>query len=342
MAAGRLIRTLIAAALAVVLGPAAFAQDAGEFYRSKTVLLYIGFSPGGGYDVYGRLVARHLGRFIPGNPTIVPINMDGAGSLKLANWLYNAAPRDGTVIGSISRGVPFEPLVGFAEVAQFDPTEFTWIGSANDEVAVCVAWNRRGISNFDQLFERELIVAGTGPAADDVVHARLVSGLLGANLRLVAGYAGGNEMNFAMERGEVDGRCGWSWSSVTSTAQDWIDEGTIVVLLQVALRKHPELPQVPLIMDFAQTEEERQILRLVLLRGVLGRPYLAPPGIPPELAAALRHAFDTMVQDIAFLTEASRLRLEITPISGEELQRLIAEVYASPANIVERARGILR
>jgi tripartite-type tricarboxylate transporter receptor subunit TctC len=331
---------MLVAQLSIVCFPSR-AQSVEEFYSNNLVELYIGFSAGGGYDTYGRLVARHLGKHIPGNPTVVPVNMDGAGSLKLASWLYNAAPRDGSVIGTVNRGVPFEPLLGVREIAQFNATRFTWLGSANDEITVCVAWERTGIMRFDELYERDLIVAGTGQAGDDPL-VKLISGVLGVKLRLVTGYAGANEANYAMERGEVDGRCAWSWSSVRSTRQYWLDESKITVLLQLGFRKHPDLPNVPLILDLARTEEERQIMRLVLVRGVLGRPFLAPPEIPADRAAALQHAFSETLADRQFLAEAGRLRLEINPISGEEIRQLVIEAYSTPDNVVEKTRELLR
>jgi tripartite-type tricarboxylate transporter receptor subunit TctC len=286
-------------------------------------------------------VGRHIGKHIPGNPTVVVVNMDGAGSLKLANWLYNAAPRDGSVIGTVNRGVPFEPLVGIREMARFDATKFTWLGSANDETTVCVAWERTGITSFDELYERELIVAGTGQAGDDPL-VKMISGVLGSRIRLVTGYAGANEANFAMERGEVDGRCGWSWSSVKSTRQHWLDNDNIEVLLQLGFRKHNDLPDVPLILDLARSEEERQIMRLVLVRGVLGRPFMAPPNLPAERAVALQRAFAATVSDADFLREAARQRMEVIPISGEEIQNLVAEAYATPEDVVAKTRIILQ
>ena len=317
-------------------------QSVANFYRGKVVTQYIGFSVGGGYDIYGRLVARHLGKHIPGNPTVVPINMEGAGSLKLANWLYNVAPKDGTALGTFSRGVPFEPLIGNKVSARFDATKFTWIGSTTNEVSVCVSWDRTNIHKFEDTYREQLIVGGTGSGADADVFPQVIRGVLGAKFRLVSGYPGGNDIEFAMERGEVDGRCGWSWSSIQSAKQQWLKDGTIRVLLQLALHKHPDLPNVPLVMDLARTEEEKQIFRLVFVRGALGRPFMAPPGIPAERATALREAFDRMVKDPAFLAEAKRGRLEITPISGAALQTLLREVYLTPPEIVAKTRTYLR
>jgi tripartite-type tricarboxylate transporter receptor subunit TctC len=337
----RIIRLLGVLAAAIIAAPVVHAQSVEEFYAGKVVTLYIGFSPGGGYDTYGRLVARHMGKYIPGSPTIIPVNMEGAGSLRLANWLYNAAPNDGLAIATVNRGIPFEPMVGKREFAQFDATKFTWIGSANNETSVCVAWERTGITRIEQLYDQVLFVGGTGPSADDHVFPTLVRGVLGLQMRLVTGYAGGNDVDFAMERGELDGRCGWSWSSIKSTRRNWLDDGSIKILLQLALQKAPDLPDVPLVMDLAQTEEDRQILRLFLLRLVLGRPYLGPPGIPADRAEALRRAFDQMVLDRQFLDEAARSRLEISPSTGEEVQRLLLEAYATPRELVDRAHALV-
>ena len=319
----------------------AAAPSVEQFYKTRAVTMYIGLAAGGGYDLYARLVARHLGRHIPGTPSIVPVNMEGAGSLKLANWLYAAAPKDGTAIGTVNHGVPFLPIVGERAFARFDARKFTWIGSANDEVSVCVSWKRTGIETFDALRRKELIVGSTGPGADEYEYPRVLTRVLGAKIRSVAGYAGGNDINFAMERGEVDGRCGWTWSSVISTRRQWVEEKSINILLQLALRKHPDLPDVPLVIDLAKNERERQILRLVMLRAPFGRPYFAPPGVPADRAAALRKAFDATMVDPLFLADAKRSRMEILPVPAATLEALLEEAYAAPAYIVENARQVL-
>jgi tripartite-type tricarboxylate transporter receptor subunit TctC len=318
------------------------AQTLEEFYSGKVVSLYIGYPAGGGYDVYGRVVAHHIGKHIPGNPTVIPVNMEGAGSLRLTNWLFNAAPRDGTALGIINHGVPFEPLLGNREFARFDPMEFTWIGSANNETVVCVAWHSSGVREFHDLETREFVIGGTGPGADDFVFPKLLSGVLGARLRFVTGYAGGNDINFAMERGEVEGRCGWTWSSVKSTRQYWLDDGLINVFLQLGMERHPDLPDVPLILDFAENEDQEKILRLIMARGVLGRPFLAPPDLPEDRAAALQEAFDRAVKDPEFLAEAARVNLEIMPASSAQMRRILSEAYATPAPLIEQARELLR
>src|SRR5688572_7763475 len=293
----------LAASIVLLLVAPAAAQSVREFYAGRTVSLYIGSSAGGGYDLHGRLLARHIARHIPGNPTIVPINMDGAGSLRLTNWLYSAAPSDGTAFAILNRGVAFVPLLGESRLAQFDPRRFHWIGSANDEVGVCVAVARTGIRDFAQLKQRELVVGNTGEGADGTFMATMVRELLGAKLRAVAGYPGGNEIYLAMERGEVDGMCGLAWSTVKSTRPQWLEQRWVNVLLQLGLRKHPDLPQVPWVMDIARNAEERALLRLILLRGAFGRPFVAPPGMPAERAAVLSAAFAATMKDPAYLAD---------------------------------------
>jgi tripartite-type tricarboxylate transporter receptor subunit TctC len=333
----------IAAVVCAGLLPAsqAAAQSPAEFYKGKNVDLYIGYSVGGGYDLYARMLAKHVGKHIPGNPTVVTKNMEGAGSLRLANWLYNVAPKDGTAFGTIGRGTGFDPLFGH-KAAQFDATKFHWIGSANNEVSVCVAWHTSGITKFDDLFARELIVGGTGPAADTDQFPKVVNGVLGTKMRVIAGYPGGNDVSLAMERGEVHGRCGWSWSSVRSTQQKWLDDKKIHVLVQLALNKHPELPDVPLIMDLAKSDEQKLVLKLIFARQVMGRPFLAPPGLPKDRADALRKAFMDTMKDPDFLAETEKAQLEIVPVSGEDLQKLMVELYATPTAIAQKAAALIK
>jgi len=331
-------------AFAFAIGPLStdYAQAQADFYRGKTIDLMIGYSVGGGYDVYARLIAKHLGKHIPGNPTVTPKNMEGAGSLRLANWLYNVAAKDGHVFGTIGRGTGFDPLLG-SKTAQFDGTKFNWIGSANDEVSVCVVWNGRSkVTKFDDLLTQELAVGGTGAAADTDQFPRIINGVLGTKMKIITGYPGGNDVNLALERGEVDGRCGWSWSSVKSTRANWMGEKKITILMQLSLAKHPDLPDVPLIVDLAKNEEQRQILKLIFARQALGRPFLAPPGVPADRVAILRKAFMDTMADKEFLAEADKAQLEITPIAGEQIQKLVTEVYQTPAAVAHKAAEILR
>ncbi|CAN0189835.1 unnamed protein product, partial [Phaeothamnion confervicola] len=274
---------------------AARAQSVEDFYKGKTLQIYVGFGVGGSYDTYARVLAEHIGRHIPGQPRAVVMNMEGAGSLRLANWLYNVAPKDGTVFGTTSRAAPFAALIGTQGGTNFDPTKFNWIGSANNEVSTCIAWNNAPVKTFDQLFSTELIVGGDGPSADGEQFARVMNALFGTKIKLVSGYPGGNAINLAVERGEVQGRCGWSWSGIVAERRQWIEEKKINVLVQFGLDRHPDLPNVPSVLDYAKTDEQKQILRLVLARQPLGRPFFAPPGVPADRADALRKAFvDTM------------------------------------------------
>jgi tripartite-type tricarboxylate transporter receptor subunit TctC len=318
----------------------ALAQSATDFYKGKTVDLYIGYSAGGAYDLYARVLARFIGKHLPGNPTVVPKNMAGAGSLLLANWLYNVAPKDGTAFGIIGRGTPFDPILGNKR-AQFDGTKYTWLGSANNEVSVCVAWHTAGITTFNELLTKELVVGGTGASADTDQFPKIANGVLGAKFKVVTGYPGGNEIGLAMERGEVQGRCGWSWSSVKSTHQQWYEQKKFHILVQLALEKHPDLPNVPLIVDLAKSEDDRKVLELIFARQVMGRPFLAPPDLPRDRAEVLRKAFMDTMKDQEFLAAADKAKLEITPVSGGHLEQLVKGIYATPANIAQRAAALL-
>ncbi len=331
-----------ACAIAAVVGVStASAQSVEDFYKGKTIQLLIGYSAGGGYDTYARLVAAHIGDHIPGNPTVVPMNQPGAGSLKLANYLYDAAPQDGTAFGVIARAAPFDPLFG-NKAAKFDALKFNYIGSANNEVSVCVAMASTGITTFDQLKTKELIVGGTGPTADTEQFPRILNAVFGTKIKIIGGYPGGNDVNLAMERGEVTGRCGWSWSSVVATRPDWIKNKTINILLQLSTAKHPDLPNVPLVMDLAKNADDKALLRVVFARQALGRPFIAPPNIPADRVKALRDAFMATMKDPAFLADAKKADLEITPVSGEEVQQLVADSYEAKPAIVERISQILQ
>jgi tripartite-type tricarboxylate transporter receptor subunit TctC len=317
------------------------AQSPADFYKGRNVELYIGYSVGGGYDLYARMLARHLGKHIPGNPTVVTKNMEGAGSLRLANWLYRVAPKDGTVFGIIGRGTGFDPLLG-NKSAQFDATKYTWIGSANNEVSICVAWHTAGVTQFSQLVAKELVVGGTSASADTDQFPKIMNGVLGTRFKIVTGYPGGNEIGLAMERGEVQGRCGWSWSSVKATHQQWFDQKKFHILVQLALAKHPDLTDVPLIVDLAKSDEEKQILKLIFARQVMGRPFLAPPDIPRDRAEALRKAFMDTLQDKDFLADTDKAQLEINPVSGADIEKLVKELHQTSADTANKAAALLR
>ena len=318
---------LLAIAASVIATASAGAQTSvATFYKNKNIDVYIGFSPGGVYDINARLLSRYMGRYIPGNPTLVPRQMTGAGSFTLANWLYQAAPKEGATIGTFARGIAFNPLIG-EPIGAIDANKFNWIGSTNDEVSVCVARRESGVSRFEQMFERELVVGSTGASGDDDQLPRLINAVLGTKFRIVRGFPGGAEIKLAMLRGEVSGRCGWSWSSVKATEAAWLKEGSISMLAQLSLRRHPDLPDTPLITDYAKTDEARQIFTVALARQVMAWPFAAPPGTPVERVTALRQAFDQTLRDRDYLAEAEKLNLEITPVSGQRIQSLIADVY---------------
>jgi hypothetical protein len=332
-----LVRGLTGALLALWPASACLAQTPAEFYKSRTIELDIGFSVGGAYDAYARILARTMGKYIPGNPAIVPKNMEGAGSMRVANYLYNAAPRDGTSFGTISRGTGFEPLLGDMG-ARFAATAFNWIGSTNNEVSVCVAWYTCGVATRTHV----LVVGATGPSADTFQFPKITNAVLGTKFKIVTGYPGGNDVDLAMERGEVQGRCGWSWTSVKGLHQAWLDQNRLNILFQMGLSKHRDLPGIPLIVDLAKTDEELAILRLIFARQVMAWPFVAPPGVPAARVEALRKAFLATLQDKDFLAEADRAGLEITPVAGTDIQKLVQDVYSTPAAIASKAADLLR
>jgi tripartite-type tricarboxylate transporter receptor subunit TctC len=320
---------------------AARADSVADFYKGRNVDVYVGYSTGGGYDIYARMLARHMGRFIPGNPTLVVKNMEGAGSLRLANWLANAGPRDGSAFGTIGRGTSFDPILG-QPGAQFTAGDFSWLGSMNQEVSICAAWHDAGIARFEDLRTRELLVGAVSNNDDTGQFARVINTVLGTKLKIVAGYPGGNDVVLAMERGEVKGRCGWSWSSVLTAHMAWWKENKIVILVQLALNKHPDLPDVPLVTDLANNDAQRQMLRMIFARQVMGRPFLAPPGVPAERVAALRKAFMDTMADKDFLADAEKAKLEINPVDGEKVQALVKEIYATPPEVAKQAAAALK
>jgi tripartite-type tricarboxylate transporter receptor subunit TctC len=336
-----MIARITLALVALAFGAqATCAQQVAEFFRGKTVTMLIGYTSGGGYDLYARVLSKHMGRHIPGTPSIVPQNMPGAGSLRVANFLYNAAAKDGLTLGMIGRGMAMEPLIG-ASQPQYDARKFTWLGSGSDQVSLCVTWQSSRVKSWNDMLSTPFTVGGEGSGSDPDMFATMIRNLLGVKVRLVSGYPGGNEINLAMERGEVDGRCGWSWSSIKITKPDWVSGKKINLLLQMALRKSAELPDVPLIMDLARDERERQILRLILARQQMGWPFLAPPDLPVERAQALRRAFDATMRDPEFLAEARQRLLDVNPMSGAEIDKLVDELYRTPPDVVAATKAVI-
>ncbi len=326
------------ASIAVVLALASStrAQSVEDFYRGRTVTILVGFTAGGGYDVYARQLGRHLGRHIPGNPTVVVQNMPGAGSLKATQYVYGVAPKDGTVLATVSRGMATDPLLNNAK---FDATKFTWIGSVTSETSVCAAWKTSPVKTWDDMFKREFTLGGSATGADPDTFALILRNVFGAKVKLVTGYPGGNDINLAMERGEVDGRCGWSWSSLKSQ-KNWLPQ--ISLLAQFAVQKNEEIPQVAWAIERAKNEEQRQVLRLLTAGQFLGRPFFSTPDIPADRKAALRAAFDATMKDPQFLAEARKIDLEVTPAAGQTIDMFLVDLYRTPKDVVAKAMAAIR
>jgi tripartite-type tricarboxylate transporter receptor subunit TctC len=317
------------------------ADDASSFFAGKTVRIIVGFSAGGGYDIYARELGRYLGRHTPGHPTVVVQNMAGAGSLKAVNFLFNAAPRDGTVLATFARGIVFEPLIGHLDGAQFEAPKFNWIGSISDEVSVCAINASRGIATWQDMLTIKTLIGASGAGADSDVFPIVLRNLFHLPMRIVTGYPGGADLNLAMERGEIDGRCGWSWTSILSRNREWLADRRIRITLQIALAKHEDLPNVPLITDLLADPRQAAALRLIVSRQGIARPFAAPPEVLPERIAILREAFDSTMRDPDFLGEMRSQALEVRPLGGAAVQELMRDIYSSPPDVVKLARDIL-
>jgi tripartite-type tricarboxylate transporter receptor subunit TctC len=328
-------------AVVMTLATPVSATDASSFFAGKTVRILVGFSAGGGYDIYARELGRYLGRHIPGNPSVAVQNMAGAGSLKAVNFLFNAAPRDGTVLATFSRGIVFEPLLGHLDGAQFEAPRFNWIGSVSDEVSVCAINASRGIVTLEDMRTNKTVIGASGAGADSDVFPIVLRNLFHLPMRIVTGYPGGADLNLAMERGEIDGRCGWSWTSIVSRNRDWVTDKRIHITLQIALSKHEDLPDVPLVTDLVSDPHQAAALRLVVSRQSIARPFAAPPGVPAERIETLRQAFDATMRDPEFLAAMRSQALEVHPLGGAAVQRLMENIYASPPDVIKLARDLL-
>jgi len=314
-------------AIAITTAPVQ-ADDVAEFYKGKTFEILIGGSAGGGYDFYGRALARFIGNHIPGNPSVVSKNMPGAGTLLLANWLYNVGPKDGTAVGLIGRGIPLQRLLGKKGV-KIDGNKYHWVGSLNKESSVCVVADHAQTKNFDDLLTKPTVVGGTGRTSNNVIFALFLKNVLGAKLRIIAGYPGTRQATLAMEKKEIDGICGWSWSSVLAQKRDWYESGRLKVLVQMATEKHPDLPNVPLITELARNEREQKMMKALFLPERMGRPLALPPGTPMVRVAAIRKAFDDTMKDPEFIAYAKKVKMDLQPISGEEAQQIVATVLST-------------
>jgi tripartite-type tricarboxylate transporter receptor subunit TctC len=322
---------------------ASIAQDSVEqFYRGKSIHIVIGSGAGGGYDAYARALGRHMGKYIPGHPTIVPQNMPGAGSNKAAGYVYAVAPKDGTAIGAIFPGNILAPLLGDTPI-QHDPAKFIFLGSANSDVYTCVAHVDSPIRSFKDVFAREMIVGASNEGGTTRDMPSLSNNILGTKFRVVTGYSGTREITLAVERKELHGLCGYGYTSLLSVTPRWVAEKMVRIIVQENAKGSPVLNQqgVPRTVDFARTPEDRQVLELVYAQAVFGRPYVLPPGVPAERVAALRKAFMAALADPALLAEAKKMKLDVEPLAGDEVQAMVGQLFAMPKRIVERAKQAL-
>ncbi len=331
----RLTAVLAAGAITASVS-AAMAQTPEQFFKGQTVTIYVGLSPGGGYDTNARLVARHIGKYIPGQPQVVVKNMPGGGGLVMTNSVANVAPKDGLHIGAPQRGIAFEPLLGDASHAQYDPLKLNWLGSVNADTSVAVVTKRSGVTKWQDLKSKEVIVAGTGVGTESVTVPYILRSILGFKYKVIAGYPGGSEMNLAMQRGEVDGRATFSWTSLKPHLKDWIESGEMTILYQMGLKKHPDIKNVPLVTDLAENDDQKKILKLQFTAFEVGRPFFVAEGVPADRVAALRKAFDQTMKDKDLLAESETQKLEVNPTTGEEMQKILTEVYATPKAIIEK------
>jgi tripartite-type tricarboxylate transporter receptor subunit TctC len=341
------LTALLATIAMIALATPAGAQDARDsvaaFFRGKTITILVGSSPGGGYDLYGRLIARFLGRHVPGAPGVVVQNMPGAASNVAAANVYNIAPKDGTVIGAIFMGAVVDPLFGDIKRRTHDTQKFQYIGNANVDAYVCLVRGDAPVKNLGDAFDKELVVGGSADGASTRDFPSMLRNLLGVKFRIVAGYPGTREINLALEKGEIQGACGETWSSVAATYPAWFQSGLVKPLVQEANAGYPELDRmgVPLARQFAKTDEQQRILELVYSQAAFGRPYVVAPEVPVDRVAALRKAFMDTMTDPELIAEAKKINVDIAPTSGEELQALIGKLYATPADIVEKARAAI-
>jgi tripartite-type tricarboxylate transporter receptor subunit TctC len=340
----RRLRAALAGAGLIFAGllPARAADPVAEFYAGKTLRVLVGFGPGGGYDLYARTLGRYLGKYLPGEPTVLVQNMPGAGSLKVLNFLYNAAPRDGTAIATFARGIVFEPLLGHTEGTQFDAARLNWIGSISNEVSVCALTTASGVTSWADMQGKRFKIGASGVGADSDIFPVVIRNLFHLPMQIVSGYPGGADMVLAMERREIDGRCGWSWTSLVSRDKTLYANHEITVTLQIALAKHEDLPDVPLVTDLVTDPQKLAALKLIVSRQNIARPFAAPPEVPADRVAALRRAFDAVMRDARFLAEAKQLALEVRPAEGAEVQKLFGEIYASPPDVVAKAGELIR
>jgi len=324
-------------AVAVVGGPA----RAADVYDGQTINFIIGGNPGGGYDTYARLVARHLADHIPGHPTIVPQNMPGAGSGKAAQYMFTVAPKDGTAIGALYPGAIIGPLLDDKTKWHFDPTKFVYVGSADSGQRLCLTWKTSETKTFDDARKRKTVMGASQAGGSTRDYAYLLNHMAGTKFDVVSGYKGSSDILLAMERGEVEGLCGFDWSSLLAQKPDWVKNKSVNILLQMGVDANEDLSKkgVPEVWKYVDSDDDRQAIRLIVSQQVFGRPYILPPGTPGDRAKILRTAFDATMKDKAFLDDAAKARIIIEPTSGQKVQDLVTKLYATPTRIVDKAKS---
>jgi tripartite-type tricarboxylate transporter receptor subunit TctC len=335
VAAGMLLATQIAG------GVSAEAQSLEDFFKAQPFTILVGYPPGAGYDMYARLIARHLGQYLPGTPRVIVQNMPGAGSLSAANNLYNIAKQDGSIIGTFSRGITMLPIVDSAGV-RYDPLKFNWIGSPSSEVSLALAWHDSGVNTFADLQTRGMTAATSGPGSDGNIYGRVLNAILGTKIKTVTGYQGSAESMLAIERGEVEGGTSVSYASLKIAKKEWLDNKKVNLLAQHTLRASPELQGVPVILDFAKSEDDRRVLEMVFARQSIGYPYAAPPNVPADRIAAIRKAFDATLKNPEFLAASAQSDTMIDGVTGQEIQAILEKLYSSPPAIAERAKAAMQ
>jgi tripartite-type tricarboxylate transporter receptor subunit TctC len=335
------LTSVLSLALLAFLASATWAQPAAEQFKGETINIEIGYGPGGGYDTYGRTLARHFGRFIPGNPAVVAKNMPGAGSLRAANYIYNLAPKDGTELGVWAASTIMEPLMG-NDQAKFDAAKFSWIGSMNQDISFCGLWVRPGApASFADMLQRETIFGSAGQASISYQHPLILKNLLGAKLKVLTGYAGTREVNLAMQRGEVDGACGLFVSSIKSQYLSDVQQGRLKLAIQMGPKKTDEFGPVPDVFDFAKSDEDRQVLELHFKQTLLGRPVAGPPEMPKRTLDSLRAAFMQTMADPEFLADAKKVNIDIDPAPAAEVEKLLAQFADYPERVIQKARAAI-
>ena len=334
-------RRLFAAACLGTIGLLFVLQSSSaqeNFFAGKTIRIIVGTGSGGGYDGAARLTARYLGKYIPGNPSFVVENMPGASGIKATNFLYEAAPKDGTVLATVNNSMPVYQAIGQPGV-RFKAEELNWIGSLLQTATTISIWHTAGVKTIDEAKRKEVIMGATGAAGTKAAYPQLLNNTLGTKFKIVTGYEGGNTLRLAMERGEVQGDGSARWSSWKSTKPDWVRDNKVVALVQIGLKKDDDLPNVPLLTELAQNEEQRKMFEFISQPIAMQQPFVAPPGIPADRVILLRRAFDAMTRDPAFRKEVEQLDLELDPVSGEEVQKIVRAIVETPTDIVQKVQA---